>query len=101
MHHLVDHRLPVTVNLLPVLAVEGFEFVQTGAVVGSPLHLSNDDVFHVVLVQELSRHPEPTTALAVVIDHFGWLGVARSPITASKVLGIALLALGTWFVVRD
>ena len=33
-------------------------------------------------------------ALAVVIDHFGWLGVARSPITASKVLGIALLALG-------
>ena len=40
-------------------------------------------------------------ALAVVIDHFGWLGVARSPITAGKVLGIALLALGTWFVVRD
>jgi bacterial/archaeal transporter family-2 protein len=40
-------------------------------------------------------------ALAVVIDHFGWLGVARSPITATKVLGIALLALGTWFVVRD
>jgi transporter family-2 protein len=40
-------------------------------------------------------------ALAVVIDHYGWLGVARSPITVSKVLGIALLALGTWFVVRD
>src|SRR5918998_249417 len=36
-------------------------------------------------------------ALAVVIDHFGWLGVARSPITAAKVAGIALLALGTWF----
>ena len=41
------------------------------------------------------------STLAVVIDHYGWLGVARSPITASKVLGIALLALGTWFVVRD
>jgi bacterial/archaeal transporter family-2 protein len=40
-------------------------------------------------------------ALAVVIDHFGWLGVARSPVTASKLLGIALLGLGTWFVVRD
>ena len=40
-------------------------------------------------------------ALAVVIDHFGWLGVARSPVTATKVFGIALLALGTWFVVRD
>jgi transporter family-2 protein len=40
-------------------------------------------------------------ALAVVIDHFGWLGVARSPITASKLFGITLLAFGTWFVVRD
>jgi bacterial/archaeal transporter family-2 protein len=40
-------------------------------------------------------------ALAVVIDHFGWLGVARSPVTATKVFGIALLVLGTWFVVRD
>jgi len=40
-------------------------------------------------------------ALAVVIDHFGWLGVARSPITAGKLAGIALLALGTWLVVRD
>jgi bacterial/archaeal transporter family-2 protein len=40
-------------------------------------------------------------ALAVVIDHFGWLGVAKSPITAGKLLGIALLGLGTWFVVRD
>jgi uncharacterized membrane protein YdcZ (DUF606 family) len=36
-----------------------------------------------------------------VIDHFGWLGVARSPVTATKVFGIALLVLGTWFVVRD
>jgi transporter family-2 protein len=39
--------------------------------------------------------------LAVVIDHFGWLGVTRSPITTAKVLGIALLALGTYLVVRD
>ena len=39
--------------------------------------------------------------LAVVIDHFGWLGVARSPVTVAKVLGIALLALGTYLVVRD
>jgi bacterial/archaeal transporter family-2 protein len=40
-------------------------------------------------------------ALAVVIDHFGWLGVAKSPISATKLLGIALLGLGTWFVVKD
>jgi transporter family-2 protein len=36
-----------------------------------------------------------------VIDHFGWLGVARSPVDAAKVVGIALLALGTYLVVRD
>jgi transporter family-2 protein len=40
-------------------------------------------------------------AFAVMIDHFGWLGVARSPVTAAKVLGVALLALGTYLVVRD
>jgi bacterial/archaeal transporter family-2 protein len=39
--------------------------------------------------------------LAMVIDHFGWLGVDRSPITAAKLAGVALLALGTWLVVSD
>jgi transporter family-2 protein len=39
--------------------------------------------------------------LAMVIDHFGWLGVERSPITAAKVAGVVLLALGTWLVIRD
>ena len=40
-------------------------------------------------------------AVATAIDHFGWLGVARSPVTAAKIAGIALLGLGTWLVVRD
>jgi transporter family-2 protein len=40
-------------------------------------------------------------AVAVAIDHFGWLGVTRSPVTAAKLAGIALLAVGTWLVVRD
>ena len=40
-------------------------------------------------------------ALAMVIDHFGWLGVERSPITAVKMAGIALLALGTWLVISE
>ena len=47
------------------------------------------------------RHVAGQLALAVEIDHFGWLGVDRSPITASKVFGIVLLALGTWLVVGD
>jgi|SRR3954447_2420930 transporter family-2 protein len=40
-------------------------------------------------------------AFAVVIDHYGWLGVQRSPISAGKLAGIALLAAGTYLVVRD
>ena len=40
-------------------------------------------------------------ALATAIDHFGWLGVARSPVTVAKVAGIAFLAVGTYLVVRD
>ena len=32
--------------------------------------------------------------VAMVIDHFGWLGVERSPITAAKIAGVALLAVG-------
>jgi transporter family-2 protein len=37
----------------------------------------------------------------VVIDHFGWLGVERSPVTMAKVVGVALLAIGTWLVIRE
>ncbi len=40
-------------------------------------------------------------ALAVVIDHFGWLGVERSPVSVAKVAGVALLAVGTWLVIRE
>ena len=40
-------------------------------------------------------------AVAVALDHYGWLGVERSPVTLAKVAGIALLALGTWLVIRE
>jgi transporter family-2 protein len=40
-------------------------------------------------------------AVAMVVDHFGWLGVERQPITATKVGGLALLAAGTWLIVHD
>jgi len=39
--------------------------------------------------------------LAMVIDHFGWLGVEKSPITVAKVCGVVLLGLGTWLVIRE
>jgi bacterial/archaeal transporter family-2 protein len=40
-------------------------------------------------------------SLSVAVDHFGWLGVDRSPVTAVKVAGIVLLAVGVFLVVRD
>ena len=39
--------------------------------------------------------------VAVVIDHYGWLGVEKSPITAAKLAGLALLAIGAWLVIRE
>jgi transporter family-2 protein len=38
---------------------------------------------------------------SVVIDRFGWFGVREQPITAAKLAGIALLAVGVYLVVRD
>jgi transporter family-2 protein len=40
-------------------------------------------------------------AISVVVDQFGLLGVAKQPITASRVAGVVLLGLGTYLVVRD
>jgi len=40
-------------------------------------------------------------AAALTIDHFGWLGVERAPITVAKLAGVALLAAGTYLIVAD
>ena len=40
-------------------------------------------------------------AVSVVVDHFGLLGVGKQPVTVARVVGIALLGLGTYLVVRD
>jgi transporter family-2 protein len=40
-------------------------------------------------------------AVGLVVDHFGWLGADRQPITLVKVAGVAMLAAGTWLVVRE
>ena len=39
-------------------------------------------------------------AVSVVVDHFGLLGVTKQPVTLARVLGVALLGLGTYLVVR-
>lgn len=40
-------------------------------------------------------------ALSVVVDHFGLLGLGKQPVTLARVVGVVLLGLGTYLVVRD
>jgi transporter family-2 protein len=37
---------------------------------------------------------------ALVVDHFGWLGLPENPITWTRVAGVALLGAGVWLVSR-
>jgi transporter family-2 protein len=37
---------------------------------------------------------------AAVIDQFGLLGLSKTPLSATRVVGIALLAVGVFLVVR-
>jgi len=37
---------------------------------------------------------------AVLLDHFGMLGLARQPVSAEKLAGVALVLLGAWLVRR-
>ncbi len=39
--------------------------------------------------------------MSVLADHYGWLGVNRDPVGALKVLGVILLGIGTYLVVRE
>ena len=39
-------------------------------------------------------------ATALVLDHFGWLGLPVNPITWTRVAGVALVAVGVWLVSR-
>jgi transporter family-2 protein len=39
-------------------------------------------------------------ATALVVDHFGWLGLPENPITWTRVAGVALVGAGVWLVSR-
>jgi transporter family-2 protein len=39
--------------------------------------------------------------MSVIVDRFGWLGVPRQPVSAARLAGIALLAVGAYLVVRE
>ncbi len=38
--------------------------------------------------------------LGAVLDHFGWLGAELHALTATRALGLAVLLVGAWLVVR-
>ncbi len=60
-----------------------------------------------VTVRELGAEPVVAATIAgqltmsVIVDRFGWLGVEKDPISAGKIAGIALLAAGTFLIVRE
>ena len=39
-------------------------------------------------------------AMALVVDHFGWLGLPEHPITLTRMVGVALLGAGAWLISR-
>lgn len=39
-------------------------------------------------------------AAAVALDHFGWFETTHIPVTWVRLLGVALLIVGTWLVAR-
>ncbi|MFL5843729.1 MAG: DMT family transporter [Solirubrobacteraceae bacterium] len=39
--------------------------------------------------------------MAVIVDQFGLFNIPRQPITALRVLGVALLAVGVYLIVRE
>ena len=38
--------------------------------------------------------------VGAVLDHFGWLGAGPHPFSATRALGLVVLLIGTWLVVR-
>jgi transporter family-2 protein len=39
-------------------------------------------------------------ATALVIDHFGWLGLPEHPVTLVRLAGVGLLGAGVWLITR-
>ena len=39
-------------------------------------------------------------AMALVVDHFGWLGLPENPVTWVRMAGVVLLCLGAWLITR-
>jgi bacterial/archaeal transporter family-2 protein len=60
-----------------------------------------------ITVKELGAGPVVAATVAgqltigMVVDQFGWLGVDKEPITVEKIVGVLLLCLGVFLLVRE
>src|SRR6187551_2518258 len=68
----------------------GAFYVATSTVVAS--QLGTTSLLALALLGQL--------ATALVIDHFGWLGLPEHPITLVRLAGVALLGAGVWLITR-
>jgi len=68
----------------------GAFYVATSTVVAS--QLGTTSLLALALLGQL--------ATALVIDHFGWLGLPEHPITLIRLAGVGLLGAGVWLITR-
>jgi transporter family-2 protein len=40
-------------------------------------------------------------AMGALVDHFGWMGSAVRPLTASRIAGMAVVLVGVWLIIRE
>jgi transporter family-2 protein len=40
-------------------------------------------------------------AVGALVDHFGWMGAAARPLSASRLAGMAVVLAGVWLIIRE
>jgi transporter family-2 protein len=40
-------------------------------------------------------------AMGALVDHFGWMGSAVRPLTAIRLVGMAVVLIGLWLIIRE
>jgi bacterial/archaeal transporter family-2 protein len=40
-------------------------------------------------------------AMGALVDHFGWMGSAVRPLTAARLVGMAVVLIGLWLIIRE
>ena len=75
-----------------VLFAGGFGMVIVGTISFGIPRIGAAAIFTIMIVAQLIT--------AVVLDHFGWLQPTVRAVDLTRILGISIILLGTWLVVR-